>query len=119
MSTDHEYNLLLLEYGHDPATLAQTVTILNDPLPSHVLLGQELFQALYQTGIPWAELYRVDDDGERLGPEPIAPEQVAEHPKEWCVEFNTTNLHARYQVLGIQTYEPYAVQLELRDWSTK
>lgn len=120
MSTEHSYEAFNFVFGHDPENnLKQTVSITNDPLPEHALLDQALFQAMYQTGIPWATLYQVAADGEQLDPAPIDPAQIAAEPDSWRVSFNVAGLEATYAVLGIQTYEPYAVQLELRDWTTK
>lgn len=120
MSTEHSYEAFNFVFGHDPENnLKQTVTLTNDPLPEHALLEQALFQAMYQTGIPWAELYQLNENGERMGEEPIDPNQIAEEPENWRVGFNMAGLEATYAVLGIQTYEPYAVQLELRGWTTK
>lgn len=124
MTTENTYEALNISYGHDPATLKQTVSIVNDPLPEHVLMGQELFQALYQAGIPWAKLRRVDADDFDQGETPetdseFDPGRIYEDPTDWRVSFDVTGLEATYAVLGVQTYEPYAVQLELKNWSTK
>lgn len=117
MTTEHTYEALQFEFSHNATTLKQTTSIINDPLPEHGLMGQELFQALYQAGIPWAKLVRPGEV--EAVPGDIDANAVAENPQDWFVDFDVTGLEATYAVRGVQTYEPYAVQLELVRWSTK
>lgn len=120
MADKPEDTTLNLIWSTQPGSLRGSLEITNDPLPTHLVMTQDLWQALHDP-TKWAW---ISEDPAITAERPAEPYDhghtltaAREGTAQYWAHFDASNLWASYKVVHVQDND--SVVLKLEGWSVK
>jgi hypothetical protein len=119
MADKPEDTALNLIWSTQPGSLQGSIEITNDPLPTHLIMTQDLWQALHDP-TEWAWISE-DPAITAVGPEGLdhghTLTAAREGTTQYWAHFDASNLWASYKVVQVQADD--SIVLKLEGWSVK